>query len=227
MKRLRFLHRLGQWSTGRLLLAAVLYRYICHSLMLLPVLLNELRPAPTLPDLLLAHVPYVPWLARWNYFLWVACYIPPALYLLHRDKQLFVRLVALDGIVSLLRGVMIPLTGFGPPLGADINAIHPFSLWPTWLALLNPLQALMGNTAGIYLTKDMFYSGHAATTFLLYLYSRKLGRVSRVYLGLHLFTVAVVFLSHLHYTVDVVAAYFVVFTLFTLWESLWGRIDKV
>ena len=27
--------------------AAVVFRYICHSLMLIPVLLNELRPAPT------------------------------------------------------------------------------------------------------------------------------------------------------------------------------------
>jgi hypothetical protein len=36
------------------LAAAILFRYLCHSLMLIPVLFNELRPAPHLPDLLLA-----------------------------------------------------------------------------------------------------------------------------------------------------------------------------
>jgi len=32
------------------LAAAIAFRYLCHSLMLIPVLLNELRSAPTVPD---------------------------------------------------------------------------------------------------------------------------------------------------------------------------------
>lgn len=202
---------------------AVLFRYLCHSLMLLPVLLNELRPAPTLPDTLLAVVPRLPWLARANYYLWAACYFPPVLYLLWRDRRLFARFVLLDGALSLTRGLMIPLTGLGPPFGADVNALRPFAFWPTWWKLVDPWRALVGGSAGVYLTKDMFFSGHVATTFLLFLFGRKLGRrPARVFLALHVFTLAVVFLSHLHYTIDVIGAYAVTFALFTLGDP-WLR----
>jgi hypothetical protein len=199
------------------LAAAILFRYLCHSLMLIPVLLNELRPAPTVPDLLLGLVPRLDWLAHWNYYLWIACYFPPAFYLLYRDRRLFVRFIIIDGVISLTRGLMIPLTGLGPPFGTDLNAQHPFSLWPTWWQLVNPFRALIGDTAGIYLTKDMFFSGHIATTFLLYLFARRLGKKeSRVFLVLQVFSLLVVFFSHLHYTIDVIGAYAITFTVFTL-----------
>ncbi len=202
---------------------AILFRYLCHSLMLIPVLLNELRPAPTVPDLILAIVPRLDWLAHINYYLWIACYFPPALYLLWRDRRLFARFIIIDGILSLTRGLMIPLTGLGPPFGADLNALRPFRLWPTWWQLVNPHRALAGDTAGIYLTKDMFFSGHIATTFLLYLFARRLGRrEARVFLAMQLFSLLVVFFSHLHYTIDVIGAYAITFMVFTLVDG-WLR----
>jgi hypothetical protein len=199
------------------LAVAILFRYLCHSLMLIPVLFNELRPAPALPDLLLSLVPRLDWVARWNYYFWIACYFPPALYVLCRERRLFFRFIVLDGVISLTRGLMIPMTGLGPIGRPDVNALQPFDFWPTWWRLVDPLQALFGDTAGIYLTKDMFFSGHVATTFLLYLFSRRLGRAeARVFLSLHVFCLLVVFFSHLHYTNDVIGAYAVTFTVFTL-----------
>jgi hypothetical protein len=119
---------------------------------------------------------------------------------------------------------MIPLTGLGPLFGADLNALRPFRFWPTWLQLVNPYRALVGDTAGIYLTKDMFFSGHIATTFLLYLFARQLGkREARVFLALQIFSLLVVFFSHLHYTIDVIGAYAVTFTIFTLGDR-WLRL---
>jgi len=213
------------WRRLLLILAgAIVFRYVCHCLMLIPVLSNELRPAPSPPDLFLAHVPFLPWVARWNYLMWIACYLPPALYLLYRDRRLFVRFVILDGAISLIRGLCIPLTGLGPPHGADVNGLHPFDLWQTWLSVVNPISAIAGNSAGVYLTKDMFFSGHIATTFLLYLFSRRLGgRAQWVYLGLQLFSLAVVLLSHLHYSIDVVGAYAIVFCVFTVGDAALQR----
>jgi hypothetical protein len=205
------------------ILGAVLFRYLCHSLMLIPVLLNELRPAPTVPDTLLALVPRLDGLAHVNYYLWIACYFPPALYLLWRDRALFARFILVDGAVSLTRGLTIPLTGLGPPFGADVNALRPFDFWPTWWKLVDPYRALVGDSAGIYLTKDMFFSGHIATTFLLYLYGRQLGRrPARVFLALQLASLLVVFFSHLHYSIDVVGAYAITFALFALGDP-WLR----
>ena len=202
-----------------LLALAVAARYACHALMLLVVLVHERTPAPALPDLVLAHVPYVAAVARWNYVLWLLCYVPGALYLGWRNRDLFPRFLLLDGLLALLRGLTIPLTSLGPVLGADLNAQHAFPLWSTWLSILNPVSAIAGNTAGIYLTKDLFFSGHIASTFLLYLFARRLGLVSRIYLVLNLFTLGMVFLAHLHYTIDVVGAYALTYCLFRVGEK--------
>ena len=204
------------------LAAAILFRYLCHSLMLIPVLLNELRPAPTVPDLLLGLVPRLDWLAHINYYLWIACYFPPALYLLYRDRRLFARFILIDGAISLTRGLMIPLTGLGPPFRRRHQ--RPAPLFPV-ADLVEAGQSRTGPCSAtppaIYLTKDMFFSGHIATTFLLYLFARRLGkRESRVFLALQLFSLLVVFFSHLHYTIDVIGAYAITFTVFTLGEPL-------
>ncbi|HNX95424.1 MAG TPA: phosphatase PAP2-related protein [Holophaga sp.] len=201
-----------------IILAVLAFRYLCHGLALLMILPHEMQPGIVLPDLLLRHIPYVDWIARWNYVLWILCYIPSALWIAKQDCQLFIRLVLTDAALSLIRGLTIPLTGIGPVMGPDINALHPFALWPAWLSLVNPIRAIWGNTASVYLTKDLFFSGHIATTFLLYLFSRRFGKVSRVFLWLNLFTLGVVFLAHLHYSIDVIAAYAITYGVYRVSE---------
>ena len=207
----------------RVLLPLLVFRYACHALMLLPVLANERVAAPSLHDCILAHMPLVPWIARWNYVLWLLCYVPPAIWIGFRDRRLFTRLLITDGLLALLRGLVIPLTGLGPVACMDVNSVQAFRFWPTWWSLLNPIQAIWGNGANLYLTKDLFFSGHIATTFLLYLFSRRFGRVSRVFLGLNLFTLAVVYLSHLHYSIDVIAAYAIAYGVFRASETWASR----
>lgn len=202
------------WPQWSILLAALALRYVCHAVALLLILPHEMQPGGVLPDLLLRHVPYVAWAARWNYVLWLLCYLPSALWIGWKDPRLFLRLVVTDGALALLRALMIPLTGIGPVMGADINLLHPFAVWPALLAILNPLSAIGHNSAGIYLTKDLFFSGHIATTFLLYLFARRFGKASRVFLALNLFTLAVVLLAHLHYTIDIIAGYTITYALF-------------
>ncbi len=206
-----------------ILLAVLAFRYLCHGIALLLILPHELRPGVAVPDLLLQHMPYIDWLARWNYILWLLCYIPPALWIGWKNRSLFIRLVLTDAALSLLRGLMIPLAGIGPVMGPDLNALHPFAVWPALLAILNPFKAIGGNAAGVYLTKDLFFSGHIATTFLLYLFSRRFGKASRVFLVLNLFTLGVVFLAHMHYTLDIIAAYAITYGVYRLSERIASR----
>jgi hypothetical protein len=208
------------WPQWLIILGALSLRYLCHAVALLLILPHEMQPGGALPDLLMRHIPYLGWAARWNYVLWVLCYIPSALWIGRKDPQLFLRLVITDGLLSLLRGLMIPLTGLGPVMGPDINTLHPFAVWPVLLAILNPLKAIGTNSAGIYLTKDLFFSGHIATTFLLYLFSRRFGKASRVLLALNLFTLAVVLLAHLHYTIDIIAGYSITYAVYRASEHV-------
>ncbi|MCB9526770.1 MAG: hypothetical protein H6702_25790 [Myxococcales bacterium] len=201
---------------------ALLWRYGAHGLMLGLCLANEARPAPALPDRVLDALPYVQWVARHNYHLWIALYFPPALWLWRRDRAAFVHFLYVGGLMSLVRGITVPLTGLGPTLGPDLNAgLDGATLWAAWLDVINPVSALVGDAAHVHLTKDLFFSGHTATTFLLWLYCRGRGALGHAALLGHVGVVAVVFLSRLHYTIDVVGAWAITFTVFTLVDRRW------
>jgi hypothetical protein len=169
-------------------------------------------------------VPRLAWLDRYNYWIWLACYLPPALALWRLDRRAFLRFLYLGGWLSLARGVAVLLTGLGPVAGADVNAgLSGAEVLRAWATLVNPFSTLFDGTAGVYLTKDLFFSGHVATTFLLWLYCRRRRALGAVALAGHALVVAVVFLTHLHYTIDVVGAWAITFSAYAWVEGWPGR----
>jgi hypothetical protein len=211
-------HKLrGFWD--RIWLALV-WRYGTHSLMVLLTLLTERIPAPHLSDRLLDIVPYLPTISRYNFHLWILCYAPVAFWLWRADRDRFVNFLYLGGVLSLLRGICVAVTSLGPVRGPDVNAGRPLSeLIPTWIGILNPVSALMDEVPNLYLTKDLFFSGHTASTFLLWLYCRRYPRLSIVALVAHIAVVIIVFLSHIHYTIDVIGAWAITYTVYGLTEE--------
>jgi hypothetical protein len=213
----------GVRDAWRPIAAALLFRAGCYAAMTAAAVWNELRPAPTLPDLAVAHVPYVPAVARANYLLWLAAYLPLSLALLWRAPRRFARYTVTAGLVSLARGFTLLLTGLGVPdpatAGPGIAGRAPLD---AFLALLSPWQVFAEDAMAAYLTKDLFFSGHTATTFLLVLYVWRFPRLRAPALVAHLAVVASVFLSHLHYAIDVAGAYAVAFSVFVLREG-WAR----
>lgn len=198
--------------------AALGWRYGCHAAMLGLTLTTEGRPAPQLADTVLAVVPRLGWVAQHNYALWLLAYLPIGLWLWRVNRTAFVRFLWVGGFLSLARGVCVTLTGLGPVSGGDPNAgLTGAAQLAAWWDLVNPVSALSG-AAHVHLTKDLFFSGHAASTFLLYLYARGEPVLGRVALAAHVFVVAVVFFAHLHYTIDVVGAWAVTFAIYTLAE---------
>lgn len=202
-----------------LVAGALLLRYVAHSVMLLMALVAERRPAPTLPDAVLDVVPRIGWVDRYNYHIWLLMYLPPAVVLGFRHLGPFLRFLVAGAIVSVTRGVCILLTGLGPVHGPDVNAGLSWpSLFDAWVRLLNPVSTITGQAAHVHLTKDLFFSGHTATTFLLLLYCWRDPVLKWWALAGHVVVVATVFLSHLHYAIDVVGAWAVVFCVYALFE---------
>ncbi|BDG04034.1 sphingomyelin synthase family protein [Anaeromyxobacter oryzae] len=199
---------------------ALLFRAGCYVAMTAAALWNELRPAPTLPDLVLAHVPFVEAVARTNYVLWLVLYLPVAGLLLWESPRRFVRYTVTGGLVSLVRGATIALTGLGAPdpahAGPGIAGHDPLQ---ALAELVSPWQVFAHDAMRAYLTKDLFFSGHTATTFLLLLYVWPHRRLRALALAGHVLVVASVFLAHLHYAIDVAGAYAVTFALFALREG--------
>lgn len=200
--------------------AALTFRFACYAVMTALALWNEGRPAPSLPDAVLEHVPYVPWVARVNYLAWLALYLPVAALLCWRAPAVFVRYTVTGGLVSLARGLTIAATGLGPPPPLEPGlGIQGRGFGEAFLALVSPWQVFANDAMTVTLTKDLFFSGHTATTFLLLLYAWRERALRAPALAGHVVVVATVFLSHLHYTIDVVGAYAVTFAIFALREG--------
>lgn len=202
------------------LLGAVAFRYACYGAMTALAIWAERRPAPTLPDLALSHLPYVEWVARANYWLWLACYLPVAAWFLWTEPRRWVRYMVTGGLVSLARGICIALTGLGPPDPARAGpGLAARSFGEAFLALMSPVQVFEKSAIAAYLTQDLFFSGHAATTFLLLLYLRRRPALRALALGGHLLVVASVLLARIHYAIDVVGAWAVTFAIYALREG--------
>jgi hypothetical protein len=201
------------------ILGAIAFRFACYAVMTALALWNELRPAPALPDTLLDHLPYVAWVDRLNYLAWLACYLPLALVFLASEPRRWVRYMITGGLVSLARGVCICLTGLGSPNAAHAGAgLMGKDLLDAYLDLVSPIGVFVRGSAHSYLTQDLFFSGHAATTFLMVLYLWNRPRLRFIAIAGHVAVVASVMLSRLHYSIDVVGAWGITFAIFALRE---------
>lgn len=206
------------------LAVALSVRYIGWVIMMALALYAEGRPAPHLPDLVIDRLPYVAWVDRYNHYILAVAYLPLSLALFAIAPARFCRYNVSAGLLSIARGLCIVVTGLGPVRGDDIHAnlfagpqgrAHYFSaLWD----LCSPVGLLLRDAAHLYMSKDLFFSGHTAATFLLLLYVWPYRMLRALMLIGHIVVVASVFLSHLHYTIDVIGAYAVAYALFTLRE---------
>jgi len=91
-------------------------------------------------------------------------------------------------------------------------AITHFQTPPRLVALTDPMSNLVYGAR--FITKDLFFSGHIATIFLIYLCLSK--KTDRSYVLFAAFSMALLLLiQHVHYTIDVISAPF--FALGCLW----------
>lgn len=85
---------------------------------------------------------------------------------------------------------------------------------PSTMIILNdPFVEIFGT--GQTLTKDLFFSGHTATLFILYLVSEKKS-VKSIFLFCTIAVAVSVILQHVHYTIDVFAAVFFTYASYVI-----------
>jgi hypothetical protein len=174
-----FRRRLAFTAIALALVALSLVRFL---------LWNEARPGLTLHDPVLAM--FRPVDVSWLIFLIIYGCLVAAIILLARDP--FRLLQAFQGyiLVLLFRITTIWLVPLEPPAAI--------------ISLEDPVVQFFGGLSST-IDKDLFFSGHAATLFLLFLYLP--GFLTRsVYLLGTIAVAALLLLQHVHYTIDVVAA---------------------
>lgn len=77
--------------------------------------------------------------------------------------------------------------------------------------------------SGIFTGNDLFFSGHTGLPFLLALIFWEKKTIRTIFLGFSILFAIVVLLGHIHYSIDVLSAYFITFTIFTICKFLFKR----
>lgn len=202
-------------------LGAMALRWIGFAVMTLLAVWNERRPGTRIADPILEVTPFVPWVERWNYHVWVIAWLPWLFVVLAKDRARFVRLMIGCGALSVLRGVCVVATGLGPVRGDDVNAALTWTpeLYTTVvLDILNPLAVFMESSANVWLTKDLFFSGHTATTAFLLLHVWRWPWLRSVVGVLHVAVVLSVVFGHIHYVIDVLGGWVAAWLVYRLME---------
>src|SRR5436190_7013045 len=194
----------------RRVLLATAFSWLSFAVMTILAVWNEGRPGIPFHDPILAAVPYVRWVDECNYWIWLLAWLPGLAAVLVGSPPTYVRLMIAAGVCSLLRGICIVATGLAPVNGIDANAALAWD-WAlrfrVVLQILNPLSVFFDDSAHIWLTKDLFFSGHTSSTFLLVLFGWPMKRLRWAFVAAHLVVVGSLFFGHIHYTIDVVGGY--------------------
>lgn len=122
-----------------------------------------------------------------------------ALYRAASKPQMYVTYIWAYAFIMLIRFFTISFVKLDPPAGL--------------IQLIDPLTGIFYGHAQI--TKDLFFSGHTSTLFLIYLTLEK--RTDKVLALLAVFTVGILLLvQHVHYTLDVIMAPVAVYPIYKL-----------
>ena len=121
----------------------------------------------------------------------------------------------LFNIIKQPNKVMIALQAYGLMVVFRLIAMYltPFEAPETILLLNDPFVQLFGK--GDILTKDLFFSGHTGTLFLLFLFTEN-KTLKVIFLSATILVGIAVLLQHVHYTIDVFVAPFIAFASYTI-----------
>ena len=79
---------------------------------------------------------------------------------------------------------------------------------PGLMVLTDPLTSLTYGGKGIFITRDLFFSGHTSNLFIVYLCVQK--KADKIFVLLSAITVGIlVLVQHVHYSMDVIGAFFI------------------
>lgn len=123
----------------------------------------------------------------------------------------------LDNPLQILKGIRVyALMVFSRMLAMYLIPLEPP---PLMIELRDPLVEIIGG-AGQVLTKDLFFSGHTATMFIMYLITKKNGLFKNCLLIATISIAILVLLQHIHYSIDVLTAFFISYTSFKVVENI-------
>jgi hypothetical protein len=171
----------------------------------------EQHTGPVLDDWLLAQLPPHDVSLVIFLIIWAAALL--LLVRARRSPAIFMMFVYGYVIISLSRMLSINLFPLNPPVGL-IPMVDPIT------------NAFYGK---VYITKDLFYSGHTSTIFLIFMCLRRWWDRLFAFIG-SLAVGGLLLVQHVHYTIDVLGAFAFTYPLYWLGKKIalsgWNNVEK-
>lgn len=164
----------------------------------------ESTQGPSLSDIVLDNLPPIDLGFILVYMLRIVINGVPIFVLLMRPTKAAFAFKALS-FLMIVRSISLCLTELGLPEGRI------------------PDEMNLGNIEIINFTKDLFFSGHVAFSFLGYLILRKEKIIGYLLLANTIFMSFAVLAMHLHYTIDVVAAFFFTYGVYKMTSYIFKK----
>lgn len=163
----------------------------------------ELREGTLLNDRLLLLIPpndvsIATFTVIWSMtlLLWVRCV---------QDPWIFVLFLFCFVILCISRMLTILIIPLNPPVGL--------------IPLKDPLSSIFYGGTDKFIQKDLFYSGHTSIQFLMFLtLKRKTDKILAFFSTLAIGTLVLV--QHVHYTVDVIAAFVFTYIIYRIGKKI-------
>ena len=202
----RFLHRHRvHWSNAQARTSSILSVWAFAASLVVgyySIAFATARVSNPVTDLVLSNIPVIDVDSIYVYGLFFLIAFITLLCLSHPKRMPFI-LYSL-ALFIIVRSVFVDLTHLAP---------YPI-----------PVQTDFGTTMSkIFFGGDLFFSGHTGVPFLMALICWKEKGLRNIFLLLSVFFGAVVLLGHLHYSIDVLAAFFITYTVFHICEWLFPR----
>lgn len=159
----------------------------------------ESRKGPVLNDYLLKYIPAQDFSIPIFIIVWSAS----LLVIIRSIQQPAIFLTVLYSLIVLL------FTRIGTIYFVPLDPPHGL------IVLIDPLTSFTYGGRGIFITKDLFFSGHTSNMFMFYLCLQK--KKDKVFLLLVSITIGILVLAqHVHYTLDVIGAFIITYFLVRL-----------
>jgi len=118
------------------------------------------------------------------------------------------------GLLVIIRAFFVVMTHVGPPIGSlDSEAFYQ---------QLDPVNKYFFR----FFKNDLFFSGHTAIPFMGFLLFRESEYFKYVLLGFSIFMAATVLLTHMHYSIDVFAAFFITYGIFGFSNMIFNKLNE-